>query len=309
MYLGSEEDREVVSDSSSTTRMRAFICTAMCSMRGNIVQQNLELGRFNLLSPKLYCSFTFSLLEQTTLCAVQLKGAARMVMAREKILVVEDELDILEVIEYNLSREGFRVLSSRDGRDAIQIARNDAPDLVLLDLMLPRLDGLEVCRKLKGDAVTSDIPIIMVTAKGEESDIVLGLGLGADDYVTKPFGPKELVARIKAVMRRGLVRADDGIQSRIVAGGIVVDADRHEVRVDGDPVLFTPTELRLLHLLMSNPGRVFTRNQLLSRVIGEGAFVVGRNIDVHVRSIRAKLRSHRDMVETVRGVGYRFRDN
>jgi len=232
-----------------------------------------------------------------------------MVMAREKILVVEDELDILEVIEYNLSREGFRVLSSRDGSDALRIARNDAPDLVLLDLMLPRLDGLEVCRRLKSDAVTSGIPIIMVTAKGEESDIVLGLGLGADDYVTKPFGPKELVARVKAVMRRGLLKTDEGITSRVEAGGIVVDADRHEVSVDDRPVPFTPTELRLLHLLMSNPGRVFTRDQLLSRVIGEGAFVVGRNIDVHVRSIREKLGHRRDAVETVRGVGYRFRDS
>ncbi len=236
------------------------------------------------------------------------KGAARMVMAREKILVVEDEIDILEVIEYNLSREGFRVLSSRDGDEALRIARNDAPDLVLLDLMLPRVDGLEVCRKLKGDAVTSEIPIIMVTAKGEESDIVLGLGLGADDYVTKPFGPKELVARVKAVMRRGLVRTDDGIQGRIQVGDVAVDANRHEVLVDGESVPFTPTELRLLYLLMSNPGRVFTRDQLLSRVIGDGAFVVGRNIDVHVRSIRSKLGRHRDMLETVRGVGYRFRD-
>jgi two-component system phosphate regulon response regulator PhoB len=221
------------------------------------------------------------------------------VMVREKILIVEDEIDILEVIEYNLSREGYRVLS---------IARSEAPDLVLLDLMLPGLDGFEVCRKLKADAVTYDIPIIMVTAKGEESDIVLGLGLGADDYVTKPFSPKELVARVKAVMRRGALKPDEGAKERTVAGSLTVDAARHEVLLDEQPVAVTPTELRLLHLLVSHPGRVFTRDQLLSRVIGEGAFVVDRNIDVHIRGIRSKLGSHRDMIETVRGVGYRFRD-
>jgi len=240
--------------------------------------------------------------------ASETTGYTGMVMAREKILIVEDEIDILEVIEYNLSREGFRVLSSRDGEEGVRIARSDAPDLVLLDLMLPGLDGLEVCRRLKADAVTCDIPIIMVTAKGEETDVVLGLGLGADDYVIKPFAPKELVARVKAVMRRGPLKPDDSRRERTVAGTLVVDAVRHEVLLDEEPVAVTPTELRLLHLLASHPGRVFTRDQLLSRVIGEGAFVVDRNIDVHIRGIRSKLGSHRDMIETVRGVGYRFRD-
>ena len=231
-----------------------------------------------------------------------------MVMAREKILIVEDEVDILEVIEYNLSREGFRVLSSREGDEGVRIARSDAPDLVLLDLMLPGLDGLEVCRRLKADPVTSDIPIIMVTAKGEESDVVLGLGIGADDYVTKPFGPKELVARVKAVIRRRPMASKSGTEERIVLGDLVIDVSRHEVLVDSQPVALTPTELRLLHLLATQPGRVFTRDQLLSRVIGDGAFVIGRNIDVHIRGIRSKLGGHRDMIETVRGVGYRLRD-
>lgn len=229
-------------------------------------------------------------------------------MARAKILVVEDEVDILEVIEYNLSREGFRVLSSRDGDAGLRIARSDAPDLVLLDLMLPGLDGLEVCRRLKADTITCDIPIIMVTAKGEESDIVLGLGIGADDYMTKPFGPKELVARVKAVLRRRpLVRKDEA-DERIVIGDLVIDISRHEVLIDSEPLILTPTELRLLHLLATQPGRVFTRDQLLSRVIGDGAFVIGRNIDVHIRGMRSKLGRHRDMIETVRGVGYRLRD-
>ncbi len=229
-------------------------------------------------------------------------------MARAKILVVEDEVDILEVIEYNLSREGFRVLSSRDGDAGLRIARSDAPDLVLLDLMLPGLDGLEVCRRLKADTITCDIPIIMVTAKGEESDIVLGLGIGADDYMTKPFGPKELVARVKAVIRRRPLVRKDGADERIVIGDLVIDIFRHEVLVDSEPLILTPTELRLLHLLATQPGRVFTRDQLLSRVIGDGAFVIGRNIDVHIRGMRSKLGRHRDMIETVRGVGYRLRD-
>ena len=229
-------------------------------------------------------------------------------MTRPKILVVEDEADILDVLEYTLAREGFRVLSTRDGTEAAGIARREAPRLVLLDLMLPGLDGLEVCRKLKSDAVTRDIPVVMLTAKGEESDIILGLGLGADDYVTKPFSPKELVARVKAVLRRGPLRDDAVGDARLVFADLVIDPARHEVLVDGELTEFTPTELRLLHLLASHPGRVFTRDQLVSRVIGDGAYVVHRNIDVHVRGIRAKLGRHRDLVETVRGVGYRFRD-
>jgi two-component system phosphate regulon response regulator PhoB len=229
-------------------------------------------------------------------------------VTRAKILVVEDEADILDVLEYTLSREGYRVLSTRDGADAIELAQQEAPRLILLDLMLPGLDGLEVCRKLKSDAVTRDIPVIMVTAKGEESDIVLGLGLGADDYVTKPFSPKELVARVKTVLRRGPLRDGEGDDVRLVFENLVIDPSRHEVLVDGAAVDFTPTELRLLHLLASHPGRVFTRDQLVSRVIGEGAFVVHRNIDVHIRGIRSKLGRQRARVETVRGVGYRFTD-
>jgi DNA-binding response OmpR family regulator len=183
----------------------------------------------------------------------------------------------------------------------------DAPDIVLLDLMLPKLDGIEVCRSLKNDPLTRSIPIIMVTAKGEESDIVLGLGVGADDYVTKPFSPRELLARVKAVLRRGPYKDERGSGERIVRGGVTVDSSRHEVLVDGAPIEFTATEFRLLHTLASHPGRVFTRDHLISRVIGEDAVVMDRNIDVHIRSVRKKLAEHRELVETIRGVGYRFR--
>ena len=228
-------------------------------------------------------------------------------MAREKIVVIEDEADILEVIQYNLRREGFQVLASRDGDAGLAQVREQAPDLVLLDLMLPGLDGIELCRRLKQDPVTRAIPIIMVTAKGEESDVVLGLGVGADDYIPKPFSPKELVARVKAVLRRGPLK-EERAGERIVCNDVVIDAARHEVLVAGKPVVFTPTELRLLHFLASQPGRVFTRDHLLSRVIGDDAAVIDRNIDVHIRSIRKKLGEPRNLIETIRGVGYRFRD-
>jgi DNA-binding response OmpR family regulator len=227
---------------------------------------------------------------------------------REKILVIEDEADILEVTQYNLAREGYRVSTSRDGAEGLSRAKRDAPDLVILDLMLPGLDGLEVCRRMQSDPITSGIPIIMVTAKGEESDVVIGLQLGADDYVSKPFSPKELVARVKAVLRRGPLREERSATERIVRDGLVVDAGKHQVLVDGEPLTLTATELRLLHFLASHPGRVFARDQLLSRVIGDHAVVIDRNIDVHIGAIRRKLGRYRDMLETIRGVGYRFHD-
>jgi DNA-binding response OmpR family regulator len=227
---------------------------------------------------------------------------------RETILIVEDEPDILEVLEYNLKRESYRVLTAESGTAGLTLARSENPDLVLLDLMLPGMDGLEVCRKIKEDPLTRSIPIVMVTAKGEESDVVLGLGLGADDYVTKPFSPRELVARVKTVMRRGPLKEEVGAGERVARDGIVIDAARHELKVDGIDVAVTATEMRLLHYLATHPGRVFTRDQLLSRVIGEHAIVIDRNIDVHVGALRRKLGSHRDLIQTVRGVGYRFKD-
>jgi len=226
----------------------------------------------------------------------------------EKIVIIEDEPDILEVIAYNLKREGFEVFESRDGEDGLVQIEKHAPDLVILDLMLPTIDGIELCRKLKSDRETRAVPVIMVTAKGEESDIVLGLGVGADDYVTKPFSPKELIARVKAVLRRGQLKEAAGDKDRIETAGLIVDLKRHEIRVDDKPVPFTATELRLLHFLVSHPGRVFTRDHLMSRVIGEEAIVIDRNIDVHIRAIRKKIGPYRDFVETIRGVGYRFTD-
>lgn len=230
-------------------------------------------------------------------------------MKREKILIVEDERDILEVMTYNLQREGFTVLASRDGAKGLELARRERPDMLLLDLMLPGLDGLEVCRLLKEEVPTRTIPIIMVTAKGEESDVVIGLGMGADDYVVKPFGPRELVARVKAVLRRGKSKDVREGTERIQIDGIVLDPVKFQFRVDDEPVQITATEFRLLHLLASNPGRVFTRSEILNRVVGEHAAVIDRNIDVHVRAIRKKLGPYRDLIETQRGVGYRFRDD
>ncbi|HEB54218.1 MAG TPA: response regulator transcription factor [bacterium] len=227
-------------------------------------------------------------------------------MAKPKVLVIEDEPDILEVIQYNLGREGYKVLACRNGEQGLSRIRTDNPDLVILDLMLPGLDGVEVCRRVKSDPVTREIPIVMVTAKSEESDIVLGLGLGADDYVTKPFSPRELVARVKVVLRRGPLREQGGAGERVVRGPLTVDLGRFEARVADEPVSLTPTEMRLLHFLASHPGRVFPRAHLLSRVIGEDAVVTDRNIDVHVRALRQKLGEHASCIETVRGVGYRF---
>ena len=229
-------------------------------------------------------------------------------LTRRKIVVIEDEPDILETIEYNLVREGYSVMTALDGETGLDKVRRHGADLVLLDLMLPGLDGIEVCRTIKMDEVTRQIPIIIVSAKGEETDVVLGLELGADDYVTKPFKPRELVARVRAVLRRGALQEEKHTRQRVARDGVVIDPLRHEVKVDGVVTSFTATEFRLLHLLASHPGRVFTRDQLVSRVIGDGAVVIDRNIDVHVRAIRKKLEHYRDLVMTIRGVGYRFRD-
>jgi two-component system alkaline phosphatase synthesis response regulator PhoP len=227
---------------------------------------------------------------------------------REKIAVIEDEADILEVVQYNLRREGYLVVASRNGEEGLDRVRKENPDLVLLDLMLPGLDGLEVCKRLQADPVTAAIPVIMVTAKGEESDVVLGLQMGADDYVTKPFSPKELLARVKAVLRRGPLREARSTGDRVARDGLMVDSVKHLVTVDGEPVVMTATEMRLLHFLATHPGRVFSRDQLLSRAIGDHAVVIDRNIDVHVGAIRRKLGRCRELIETIRGVGYRFRD-
>ena len=227
-------------------------------------------------------------------------------MKKTKIAVIEDEADILEVIDYNLSKEGFDVCSALDGEEGLALIRKEVPDLVLLDLMLPGLDGIEICRKLKTDYSTRSIPIIMVTAKGEESDIVLGLGMGADDYMVKPFRPRELMARIRSVLRRGdFIEEGEGLVS---IDELVIDINRHEVKLEGKKIVLTAMEFKLLHFLASHPGQVFTRENLLNHVSSDDTFIIDRNIDVHIRSIRKKLNKHRELIETIHRVGYRFRD-
>lgn len=229
-------------------------------------------------------------------------------MSRKKIVIVEDEPDILEVLSYNLRREGFEVLAASDGIQGLALIRRENPDMVLLDLMLPGMDGVEICGAIKKDSQTRNALIIMVTAKGEESDIVLGLGVGADDYIAKPFSPKELVARVKAVLRRGVMTEQAATRERIELGELVIDASRHRVDVAGREVRLTATEFRLLHYLASYPGRVFSREQLLSRALGDDVVVVDRNIDVHIRGIRKKMELEPPLIETIRGVGYRMAD-
>jgi DNA-binding response OmpR family regulator len=229
-------------------------------------------------------------------------------MTRERILVVEDEGDLREVLAYNLTREGYRVSTASGGARALDLVRRERPDLVVLDLMLPDLDGLEICRRIRREAEVAATPILILTAKSEESDVILGLGVGADDYVTKPFRVRELVARVKAVLRRASGGPAEIGERPLRFGKIEIDPAKHDVKLDQERVHFTATEFRLLYFLASRPGRVFERDVLLRRVLGDDSMRVERNIDVHVRSIRKKLGDHRELLETVRGVGYRFRD-
>lgn len=229
-------------------------------------------------------------------------------MSSKKIVIVEDEPDILEILSYNLKREGFDVSTALNGTDGLKIIQQVVPDLALLDLMLPGMDGLEICRELKSHQSTSNIPIIMVTAKGEESDVVLGLGVGADDYIAKPFSPKELIARVKAVIRRSVKRDIETEKERIEIGDLSIDSGRYKVLLNGKEIKFTATEFRLLQYLASQPGRVFSREQLLNYAFGTDVVVVDRNIDVHIRAIRKKLDTDQQLIETIRGIGYRFMD-
>lgn len=226
----------------------------------------------------------------------------------QRILIIEDEPDIIEVLKYNLEKNHYQVSTAESGEDGLAAARESLPDLVLLDLMLPGIDGLEVCRKLREDARTRDLLIIMLTAKGTEADVVVGLTLGADDYIVKPFSTSELMARIKAVLRRVEPREVDGDGETITAGPITIDMRRHEARVDGKAVELTLSEFKLLSFLARKKGRVFTRDQLLDAVVGPDVFVTARNIDVHVAALRKKLGKYGGYIVTVRGVGYRFEE-
>ncbi len=227
-------------------------------------------------------------------------------MARGRILVIDDEKDLIELVRYNLEKEGYAVRSAQDGESGLAAAKKDLPDLILVDLMLPGIDGLDVCRALRSDDRTARIPVIMLTAKSDESDRVLGLELGADDYVTKPFSPRELLARIKAVMRRS--SSAQPASDLIRRGTLTIDMTRRTVTCAGEPILLTATEFRLLHYFASHSGHVFSRAQLIDGAMGRDVSVEERTIDVHITGLRRKLGNCGDWIETVRGFGYRFRD-
>ena len=228
-------------------------------------------------------------------------------MKKERILVVDDEEDILELVRFNLAREGYQVICTTSGEKTLKIIRSEKPDLIVLDLMLPGIDGLEVAKQIKNDPKTNSIPIVMLTAKGEEADIVTGLELGADDYITKPFSPRVLLARVKAVLRRNI--KDFQEEPEIIRiHELVIHPGRHEVLVNGNPVQMTFTEFAIINFLAKRPGWVFTRTQIVDAVRGDDYPVTDRSVDVQIVGLRKKLGSAGKVIETVRGVGYRFKE-
>ncbi len=222
------------------------------------------------------------------------------------ILIIEDEADVVAMLARQLAKEnGYRIITAADGERGIAAARDETPALILLDLMLPKMSGLEVCRVLKSDSATSAIPIMMLTAKAEEIDRIVGLEFGADDYVAKPFSPREVVLRIGAILRRGAVSA--GADKTVSVGDIVINTERHEVRINGKVLDLTAIEFKLLSTLMQRRGRLQARDRLLNDVWGYEAAIDTRTVDTHVRRLREKLGKRGEMIETVRGFGYRFR--
>lgn len=225
----------------------------------------------------------------------------------EKILIVDDEESIVELLEFNLSQAGFKIMSTKDGYEGLQLAKQEKPDLIILDIMLPGLDGLEICRLLRKETST---PILMLTARKTESDKVIGFELGADDYLTKPFSPRELIARIKAVLRR---TGNEGLspEKPLERGGLVINSSKHEVYSNGVKIDLTLKEFELLKLLATHPGRVFTREYLLERLWDDGIYSDTRTIDVHIRHLREKVEANPgnpDYIQTVRGMGYKFKE-
>lgn len=227
-------------------------------------------------------------------------------MKKQHILVVDDEEDIIELVRHNLTREGFEVTCVGTGEKALEKAGKGDFDLIVLDLMLPGVDGLEVCKILKNDSNTAEIPIVMLTAKGEESDIVAGLELGASDYITKPFSPRVVVARVKAVLRAVARREKDA--QKLEVGELKIDPQRYLVRISGRQLDLTSTEFKILYYLAERPGWVFTRNQLIDASRGDDYAVTDRSVDVHIAGIRKKLGDFGDYIQTVRGIGYRFKE-
>ena len=228
-------------------------------------------------------------------------------MTKRRILIVEDDRSLADVLRYNLEHAGYEVTAASDGQSGLTQARLKSPDMVILDLMLPVIDGLEVCRQLRNDPATRDMIILMLTAKAEESDQLIGFSLGADDYVTKPFSVKVLMERVKALTRRRSEGAasDDDV---VACHGVVVDRRRYRVTAGGQPLQLTRAEFRLLETLIRQPGRVFLRSELIDAALGEDTVVMERTIDVHIRALRRKLGEMADVIETMRGVGYRYRD-
>jgi two-component system phosphate regulon response regulator PhoB len=229
-------------------------------------------------------------------------------MPKPKILVIEDERALVEPLVYNLEREGFEAHVAYDGQDGLRQAQLKLPDLIVLDLMLPVKPGLEVCRELRTGARTRDIPIVIVTAKGEESDELVGFAMGADDYVTKPYSVKVLLERIKKELRHRQAQDEPASGAVIASQGVVIDRHSHRALHNGEELPLTPTEFRLLEVLLRQAGRAFTRYELMDAAIGEDAVVLERTIDVHIKSLRKKLGEAADLIETVRGVGYRFHE-
>ncbi len=228
-------------------------------------------------------------------------------MSQQTILIIEDERSLVEVLTYNLQKEGYIVASATDGQDGLRRAMSLLPDLVLLDLMLPVIEGLEVCRQLRSSPRTKEIPILMLTARGEEVDEVVGFQMGADDYVTKPFKLKPLMQRIKALVRRKqLVESESDV---VTCHGVEIDRPQHKVSVGAEELKLTPTEFKLLWTLIRQPGRAFSRHELMESCMGDDTLVLERTIDVHVKSLRQKLGEKGDLVETVRGIGYRFKES
>jgi two-component system, OmpR family, alkaline phosphatase synthesis response regulator PhoP len=228
-------------------------------------------------------------------------------MSVNSILVIEDDKDILELIRYNLQKEHYQVTSADNGEEALKIVKKDPPHLILLDLMLPGIDGLEICRILKADSSLAMIPIIMVTARGEETDIVLGLELGAEDYIVKPFSPRVLIARIRTVLRRKSKTSTD-MSQLIRINELTIHPGKREVLLNSKPLDLTFTEFELLYHLASRPGWVFTRYQIVNAVKGEDYPVTDRSVDVQIAGLRKKLGDYGDLIETIRGIGYRFSD-
>jgi DNA-binding response OmpR family regulator len=224
------------------------------------------------------------------------------------VLVIDDEKDLLELVRYNLEKEHLDVITASDGQSGLSIGLKHKPDLILLDLMMPGMSGLEVCKQLRSDTRTSRVPIIMLTAKAAETDKVIGLELGADDYITKPFSVRELLARVRAALRRTNIHAEADAEEVIRRGDLKIDIARREVQYAGDPISLTATEFRILEFLATRRGRVLSRDEIIDTALGRDVAVVDRTIDVHITALRRKLGAGGAMIVTVRGFGYKFRE-